>query len=96
MTTGEAVVASSDELCYHCNRSRAEHRLAELDNLVRHAWTSDGSLRVAEPPRPEQPAVPRVIVAQAADVQLRALLLAKGVITDEDLGFAPGTGNVAG
>lgn len=73
------------EVCLICSIPRAEHRDAELSRRVNHTYSADGSLQHAEPPRPEAKGGSRMVIMPAPDVQLRALLVEKGIISVEDL-----------
>jgi hypothetical protein len=77
MTNGDEVI-----LCKVCGVSRGSHL-----NL-RHVFSIDGSLTPMTAEVPRQNTAPRVMVANAVDVQLRELLIAKGILTHEDFGWS--------
>lgn len=70
--------------CVICKTPWAEHKLAEANGELHHVWSSDGSLKHAESPRPERQTGQRVLIANAVDAQLRDILIAKGVLSSED------------
>lgn len=82
--TGATV--AENEYCQVCllEMSRTEHRQAEIVGQLNHAFSIDGTLKSSEPPRQKPETGQRVIVANAIDVQLRDLLITKGVLTVED------------
>lgn len=82
-------MAAMAEFCQVCQIqiSRAEHRAAELAGQFNHGFSADGTLTVSAPPRPKTEPGTRTVIANAVDVQLRELLIAKGILSAED--FAP-------
>lgn len=87
MTTADPM-ADFCQIC-HTEISRAEHRAAELAGQFNHGFSADGSLTLSEPPRPKTEPGTRMVIANAVDVQLRELLIAKGILSAEDFA-APG------
>lgn len=84
MSDGDEVV-----LCKVCGLDRSTHALK-----MNHQFSTDGSLVPIEKV-PRQSLPPRMIIANAVDVELRDLLIRKGVLTYEDFGLVhqPGSGD---
>lgn len=93
MTTG-TTMSNGDEVvfCKVCGVDRGLH------TPLNHKFSTDGTLVPIEklPPQSTRPQT-RVVIANAVDMELRDLLIRKGVLTYEDFGLVhhAGTG-VAG
>lgn len=85
MMTGVAGVSEALDPCQVCYMARAQHSVAELAGRLNHRFSSDGLINSLEK-RPPTPGAPQVVIANAVDMELRAILLRKGVLDVSDFG----------
>lgn len=78
--------SSDEDLCQVCQTGRAEHTKLEEVNALRHQFSEHGEL-LRTPEKKKEDKVPRPIIQimPAPDLALRALLKARGILSDEDL-----------
>lgn len=79
--------------CKICRVERGQHQIAEDNRTTHHKFSENGQLVQIDSTGQKSQAQPRMVIANAVDVQLRQLLIAKGVLTNADFSPAanPGT-----
>jgi len=71
--------------CLICGLDEREHKAQEAAGKIRHAWTNTGELVVSQAKLSAQPRrQPQVVIANGVDLQLRRILMDKGIISNED------------
>lgn len=71
--------------CLICGVGEHQHKAQETAGDIRHAWTNTGELVVSQArlgPAPRRQ--PQVVIANGVDLQLRRILMDKGIISNED------------
>lgn len=96
MRTAGTMAVNEPRNCAVCHAEETLHRAAEAAGKLNHRFSHNGELYPVEKiPRQAPPA--RAIIANAVDMQLRELLISKGILTYEDFGWSPvhspGSGN---
>lgn len=74
--------------CRACGKRRHEHSVLEQSGSVRHRFSEAGELVEVAPPGQDASATPaetRILVVPQPDLALRALLVSRGLLTQEEV-----------
>ena len=91
-------MTNPEPTCLLCEKTQSEHRRLEELKVLNHRFTEIGKLEEIDrspKTKTDQPKVREVLVVPSADLLVRSLLIAKGVLSESDFEAAGafGTGS---